>query len=117
MSDKIPQLIELERHDVDASFRWDNGEEYSVSYIDLRFYCPCAKCGPMRNEVETSNELRQILESYVSEKPSVKPVGRYALNFSWSQGCNSGIYRFELLYKLSLKEDPDGGKKYVHGAW
>ncbi len=30
----------------------------------------------------------------------VKPVGRYALNFVWSDGHDSGIYTYSLLREL-----------------
>ena len=51
------------------------------------------------------------------EKPQVSKVGSYALKFEFPQGCNSGIFTFERLYKLCKNENPDDGKPYVHGAW
>ncbi|MEC8311587.1 MAG: gamma-butyrobetaine hydroxylase-like domain-containing protein [Candidatus Thermoplasmatota archaeon] len=51
-------------------------------------------------------------------KPTVRTVGNYALTFDWEDaGCSSGIYRFERLWALANRQDPDGGTPYVHGAW
>ena len=57
------------------------------------------------------------LEKISLNKPKVSKVGRYALKFEFSEGCNSGIFTFERLYRLCNEENPDDGKPYVHGAW
>ena len=46
-----------------------------------------------------------------------KFVGKYALAFDWKNGCSSGIYRFERIWALANKLDPDNGTPYVLGAW
>ena len=54
----------------------------------------------------------------VGHKEMMKNLHRYyALAFEWSTGCSSGIYRFERIWRLGEKQDPDNGKAYVHGAW
>ena len=89
---KIPELVRLERQDTAMNLTYAEGSKFSVTYDDIRYFCPCAKCAPLRNEDETAKALRR-------------------------EGCSSGIYRFERLWALANNEDPDGGKPYVHGAW
>ena len=92
----------------------------SWTYIrscNLRHACPCAKCAPQRNDDESSKVLRRTVERLPKEKPTVRPVGNYALAFEWTNGCSSGIHRFERIWRLGEKQDPDNGKAYVHGAW
>ena len=113
----MPQLTRLERRDTDMVLDWDDGTNHTIPYDDLRHACPCASCSPQRNEDETSMMLRHTIENLPREKPTVRTIGNYALSFEWVQGCSSGIYRFERLWKLGEKQDPDGGKTYVHGAW
>ena len=113
----IPELIRLERRDADMHLTWEDGTEHVVTYHDLRHACPCAKCAPQRNEDDTSLALRKSVESLPEEKPSVRTVGNYALAFEWQHGCSSGIHRFERIWRLGNKQDPDNGKPYVHGAW
>jgi len=114
---KIPELKRLERHDSKMHLTYDNGDEFTITYDDLRHSCPCAKCAPSRNEDESSKSLRRNVESLPPEKPNVRTVGNYALAFDWKQGCSSGIYRYERIWALANNQDPDDGREYVHGAW
>ena len=114
---EIPKLVELERTESSAILRWQDGSEHTVSWKDIRYYCPCARCSPNRDNEETALELRAQVESHPDERPAVRAVGRYALSFEWSQGCSSGIHRFERLWDIAGGVDPDHGKPYVHGAW
>ena len=81
--------------------KWENGEESYISFETLRNNCPCAEC---------SGETDALGNLYVgSGKPKreagqnllrIKPVGYYALQLTWGDGHDSGIYRFELLKEL-----------------
>jgi DUF971 family protein len=114
---EIPQLIRLERNDTNMDLSYADGSSFTVTYDDLRFSCPCAKCAPERNDDESAKALRRQVESMAAEKPKVRTVGKYALAFEWVNGCSAGIYRFERLWALANNQDPDGGRPYVHGAW
>ena len=113
----IPELIKLERENKQMKLTYNNGDNFVVSYDDLRHSCPCAKCAPLRNEDETSKSFRRQIESLPAEKPKVRTVGNYAIAFDWVQGCSSGIYRFERIWALANNLDPDDGRSYVHGVW
>lgn len=117
MVSEIPDLKEVERAKKKLILRYSDSKEYNVSYHQLRIACPCASCSPKRDEKETYEEFKKLTTSFKHEKPSVTPVGNYALSFSWSVGCSSGIYTFERLYKLAKGKDPDDGKPYTHGVW
>tara|TARA_Y200000002_G_C22624211_1_gene639545 strand:- start:1017 stop:1370 length:354 start_codon:yes stop_codon:yes gene_type:complete len=117
MGDVLPVLKKLERLQQEMVLTYDNEANFTVSYDDLRHACPCAKCSPLRNEDDSSRVLRRQIEALPAEKPTVRTVGKYALAFEWQKGCSAGIYRFERLYDLANKRDPDRGKPYVHGAW
>jgi DUF971 family protein len=117
MSDKLPVMKRLERRDVDILVSYDNDQNFIITYDDIRYSCPCAKCSPQRNNDESSKYLRREVESIAAEKPKVKTVGKYAISFEWTSGCSSGIYRFERIWSLANKEDPDNGRGYVHGVW
>jgi DUF971 family protein len=117
MSEEMPRLSRFERRDVDVVLTYDTDAEFTVTYDDLRHACPCAKCSPLRNEDESSKTLRRQVEAFPKEKPQVRTVGNYALGFEWTNGCSSGIYRFERIWDIANRRDPDNGKPYVHGAW
>ena len=117
MTTDMPTMRRFERRDLDVVVSYDDDSEFTITYDDLRHACPCAKCSPLRNLDDTSKTLRRQVEALPKEKPKVRTVGNYALGFEWSQGCSSGIYRFERIWDLANMRDPDNGKPYVHGAW
>jgi DUF971 family protein len=63
----------------------------------LRRACPCAQC------VNEWTGQRTLKPEAVSEDVEIKDlsiVGRYALNFRWSDGHETGIYSFQYLRDL-----------------
>ena len=72
---EIPQLIRLERNDTSMDLSYDDGSCFTVTYDDLRFSCPCAKCSPERNDDESAKSLRREIESLPAEKPKGRPSG------------------------------------------
>jgi DUF971 family protein len=74
---------------------WETGGEklkHSIGHRVLRGYCPCAGCQGHSGEVrfqQGNEDLREI-----------EPIGRYALGLKWGDGHATGIYSFELLWRL-----------------
>ncbi len=67
----------------------------------LRRACPCAQC------VNEWTGLRVLNPENISDQLSVagvEIVGRYALNFKWSDGHETGIYSFRYLRDLCEKQ-------------
>jgi ATP-binding protein involved in chromosome partitioning len=80
-----------------VEIRWSDGHRSRYSNRDLRLACPCAVCvdewtGEPRLEPEAVPHDVRALE--------IHPVGRYALQFSWSDGHASGIYSYDRLRSL-----------------
>jgi DUF971 family protein len=76
---------------------WNDGHFGSYPSWYLRENCMCAEC------VEEFTGIRKIGHGSIPstiERLDVSPVGNYALNFSWSDGHQTGIYDFEYLRKL-----------------
>jgi DUF971 family protein len=87
-----------------VDIEWKDGHQTHYSFQWLRDACPCATC-----EEERKNQNRKpgeappkpatLLPMY---KPAVKPnsahpVGKYAINFKWNDGHESGIYSWDYL--------------------
>ena len=80
---------------------WNTGENYSIPYVEVRYYCPCAGC------VDEHTGERTIEKSSIS--PEIRPtdvqlIGRYAVQFLWSDGHNTGMYHFDRLLELCQKQ-------------
>ena len=79
------------------SIRWNDGHESKYRVRELRLHCRCANCV---DEWTREKKLQdQDVPSDIFPK-RIETVGRYALNFSWSDGHNTGIYTFEHLRSL-----------------
>lgn len=76
---------------------WSDGHQgvYPVRY--LRQHCPCAACVDEWTGVRRSKPDDVPLLIMLQD---IQPVGRYALQFKWSDGHDTGIYAFTLLRTL-----------------
>jgi len=82
---------------------WEDGHESVYAMDMLRKRCPCASCRTAR-ETKQSSQLRVLSSSEVLpeniEIKEAEVVGRYALQFLWSDNHHEGIYSFEFLRQL-----------------
>ena len=76
---------------------WADGRVCNYDSLTLRRACPCAQCV---DEWTGERTLKPEAVSQEIEINDVTIVGRYALNFVWSDGHQTGIYSFEYLRKL-----------------
>lgn len=88
----------------DTSVRivWSDERTCLFHAADLRRACPCAQCV---NEWTGERVLQPQSISDELQINDVSVVGRYALNFRWSDGHETGIYSFRYLRELCEKSD------------
>jgi DUF971 family protein len=92
----IPTQIRLSTPEK-LAITWDDGHESEISLQTLRNQCPCAGC-----QGETV-----LLRTYKPQPSPVLPgkytilnletIGHYALQISWEDGHNTGIYPWQIL--------------------
>ena len=88
----------VEETDSDIAISWSNGTETKYNAAELRRACPCAGC----IDEWTGKKLlkaEDIGDDMTFDHISI--VGRYALNFHFSDGHETGIYSFTYLRKLT----------------
>ncbi len=90
--------------DGDAALRitWADGRACRYTAALLRRLCPCAQCV---NEWTGQRILNPASVSEVLAIRDVAIVGRYALNFKWSDGHETGIYSFRYLREVCEKDN------------
>lgn len=76
---------------------WADGRVCDYESARLRRACPCAQCV---NEWTGQRTLKPEAVADEVEIGEVEIVGRYALNFRWSDGHETGIYSFQYLRDL-----------------
>ncbi len=88
----------------DAGLRitWADGHVCRYLAVGLRRACPCAQCV---NEWTGQRVLKPETISQELTITNLSIVGRYALNFRWSDGHETGIYSFRYLRELCEQDD------------
>jgi len=88
----------IEESDREISIKWSDEAETHYTAADLRRKCPCASCVNEWTGEKILN-AESISDDLTIDSTSV--VGRYALNFHFSDGHETGIYSFQFLRKLT----------------
>jgi len=96
------RLKELERADDSITLRYVDGDELTLPYHELRAWCPCAKCRPRWKDPHRRLGLAEEVKRLRIEMPKAEAVGRYAVRFTWTSGCSSGLWSFEHITDIAL---------------
>jgi len=83
--------------DFKARLTWSDDRIFEPSYLDLRYYCPCASCV---DEITGERRIRRGDLKPDMKPMKIEPVGNYALKFTWSDGHSTGIYSYDTLRKI-----------------
>jgi DUF971 family protein len=93
-----PKRIKLAAGDNTLSVEWSDGHLSSYPYRYLRDKCPCATCTD--KSPEAADSPFPILGVKPLKPERAELIGRYAVQFHWSDNHSSGIYAFEYLREL-----------------
>lgn len=73
---------------------WADGLVGKIPHELLRGYCPCATCQGHSGQIKFVTGGDQELDD-------IQQVGNYALQLSWGDGHNTGLYSYRYLRSLS----------------
>jgi len=79
------------------AIQWADGHVSLYAHRELRLQCHCAECigeWPNRRQLDTDAVAPDVVAV------EYQPVGRYALQFLWSDAHYTGIYPYTLLREL-----------------
>jgi len=80
--------------------QYANGESFRVPFELLRVYSPSAEVrghGPGQETLQTGKRDVTIT--------SIEGVGNYALQPTFSDGHSTGLYSWDLLYDIAIRQD------------
>jgi DUF971 family protein len=97
-----PQPTEIKLHQASRvlEIAFANGRHFRLPYEFLRVYSPSAEVrghGPGQETLQAGKRDVTI--------DSVEPVGHYALRPTFSDGHATGIYSWDYLYELGVRQD------------
>ncbi|MCG8374388.1 MAG: DUF971 domain-containing protein [Balneolales bacterium] len=93
-----PVGIQVDNENQHLQIEWKDGKKSEYPLFGLRKNCPCVTC---RGGHASMNEFEP--EAFFLENPprmnitNAKPIGNHALQITWIDGHNSGMYRWETL--------------------
>ncbi len=80
---------------------WEDGTECLLELRELRKRCPCATCLSERDK-QSKIYIPLFAENQISLR-TINQVGNYAVQITWNDGHNSGIYEYKFLKNFSEK--------------
>ena len=89
--------------------KWDDDSVTELELKYLRDECPCASCKGETILLKTYRPPKpSVITTEMYEIKNIEVVGDYAIQITWKDGHNTGIYSWEYLKKLD--EDQLGKK-------
>jgi DUF971 family protein len=93
--------------------KWNDESESSIPLIYLRDECPCANCKGETVLLKTYRPPKKTEETPGMYKiKDIITVGGYAIQITWQDGHNTGIYSWE--YLLDLDRSQGSGTKHEY---
>ncbi len=96
----IPTEIKLHQQSRELELGYADGSHFTLSCEFLRVHSPSAEVrghGPGQEVLQTGKKNVGIVE--------IEPVGSYAVKFRFSDGHDTGIYSWDLLYDFGQQYD------------
>ena len=100
MANRQPTELTVHQHSRVLEIAFDDGARYRIPFELMRVYSPSAEVrghGPGQEVLQTGK--RDVLVD------ALEPVGNYAVQPSFSDGHDSGIYTWEYLYFLGQERE------------
>ena len=100
--DLLPTKLEMTAEQ-NLRIHWSDDQVRQYTPQELRDACPCATCREKHRETDEPAPLLNVLqpgEAAPTKILAVEPVGRYAYSIHFSDGHDTGIYEFDVLYGL-----------------
>ncbi len=94
--------------------KWSDDTESKIKLKYLREECPCAGCKGETVLLKTYRPPKPVITSENMFKiKSITPVGGYAIQITWQDGHDTGIYSWEYLKKLEAGQSENGKQNYT----
>ena len=85
----------------DIFIEWDDETLSEINVKKLREFCPCATCLTFRER--QGKDYIPIFNENQLKIANIQQIGGYAIQITWKDGHNTGIYEFSFLKNLGSK--------------
>ena len=102
LTPSTPRPTDIRLHQVSRKLEiaFDDGSSFQLPCEFLRVHSPSAEVrghGPGQEVLQVGKEDVNIV--------GIEPVGQYALKLTFSDGHDTGLYSWDYLYDLGLRQD------------
>lgn len=94
----LPTDIKLHKASKTLSLKYASGEEYHLPAEFLRVHSPSAEVQGHGKPILQYGKLNVGLSK-------IEPAGQYALKLTFDDGHDSGLFTWEYLYQLAVRQD------------
>ncbi|GAB4298879.1 MAG: hypothetical protein Kow0098_24680 [Ignavibacteriaceae bacterium] len=95
------------------SIKWNDESESVINLKYLRDQCPCASCKGETILLRTYRPPKpSVLSPEMYKVTNIDLVGDYAIQITWKDGHNTGIYSWDYLKKLEADQNEDKSQNY-----
>ena len=101
-----PQRIRVQKDAQLLTIEWDDDHVSTFPLDGLRRACPCAGCqGHDNMGTLPEREIFLVPALLRWDELKLKPVGNYAIQFTWDDGHDTGIYTWKSLRAMCPCDD------------
>ena len=99
MTDIRPTGVKADRTKKVVTISWSDGTSYDYPFAGLRANCPCVECkgGHENMGGPLDVELLHSAQDDALNLTQVAAVGAYALQFTWNDGHDAGVFTWNYL--------------------
>ena len=91
---------------INLYIKWNDDSESKINLKYLRDECPCANCKGETILFKTYKPEKKAEETPGMYKiKNIEMVGGYAIQITWKDGHDTGIYSWDYLKKLEANKD------------
>ena len=94
----IPSAINLHKASKTLTLKYASGEQYHLPAEFLRVHSPSAEVQGHGNPILQFGKINVGLSK-------VEPAGQYALKITFDDGHDSGLFTWEYLYQLGVRQE------------
>ncbi|MCE6978075.1 DUF971 domain-containing protein [Pseudomonas frederiksbergensis] len=98
MTTQLPTDIKLHKASKTLTLKYASGEEYHLSAEFLRVHSPSAEVQGHGKPILQFGKIGVGLSK-------VEPAGQYALKLTFDDGHDSGLFTWEYLYQLAVRQE------------
>lgn len=102
MSDQLkPISIEVRNSDEEFEIQWSDDHRSIYPLFGLRKNCPCAECrGGHERMGYFDRSLFFVSPNEHYRVEDIRQIGNHAIQITWNDGHNTGMYQWETLRQL-----------------